>query len=420
MTTDIAVRAEGLSKLYRIGAVRQRHDTLRDYLADRARALWRRGWRQSRAAESFWALEDVSFELRAGQSVGVIGRNGAGKSTLLKILSRITEPTAGQAVIRGRVGSLLEVGTGFDRELSGRENIYLSGAILGMRKAEIDRKFDEIVAFAEVEKFLGTPIKHYSSGMYVRLAFAVAAHLEPEILLIDEVLAVGDAAFQRRCLGKMGEVARGGRTILFVSHNMAAVTRLCKQTLWISDGRVRALGDTDDVVAEYLAAGAADIGEIRFGEAQRESPGTDYIRLDAIRTTNGHGRPESALDARKPVTIEIEYRVLRRVSNLRVGFRLIAHDGTVVLSSTDADESEGLERLPSTYVSRCTIPGEFLNYGQYFVAVGSDSPMVQSHFFLDRALSFRVEETGGAGGHIPDRRPGLLRPRLPWKVERLR
>jgi len=232
--TDIAIRVENLSKLYHIGRARQRHDTLRDALS----AAFRRP--ASRAArredETLWALRDVSFEVQRGEVVGIIGRNGAGKSTLLKILSRITEPTSGRAEIHGRVGSLLEVGTGFHPELTGRENVYLNGAILGMHRTEIDRKFDEIVAFAEIEKFLDTPVKHYSSGMYVRLAFAVAAHLDPEILLVDEVLAVGDAAFQRKCLGKMDSVGKEGRTVLFVSHNMAAVTNLCDWGLLLDAG----------------------------------------------------------------------------------------------------------------------------------------------------------------------------------------
>jgi lipopolysaccharide transport system ATP-binding protein len=416
---DVVLRAERLCKAYWVGAATRRHDTLRDHVVESARSLFRpAAWRREKRTR-FWALRDASFELGSGDTVGIIGRNGAGKSTLLKILSRITEPTSGQAEIRGRIGSLLEVGTGFDRELSGRENIYLSGAILGMKKAEIDRKFDEIVAFAEVDGFLDTPIKHYSSGMYVRLAFAVAAHLEPEILMIDEVLAVGDAAFQRRCLGKMGEVARGGRTILFVSHNMAAVTRLCRRALWLHDGRIVAYGDTEDVVSRYLAAGVSEAGEITFPDDPDGAPGSEYVRLRAVRTRSAGGRLATSLDARHPFTVEIEYRVLRRVSNLRVGLRLTAHDGVVVLQSTDADGSETPERAPSTYVSRCTIPGEFLNYGQYFVSVGSDLPMVQSQFFVDRALAFRIEQTGGAGGHLPDHRPGLVRAMLPWLVERI-
>ena len=262
---------------------------------DGLKSLFRRDRQRSRSTsalsvhDTIWALKDVSFEVKHGEVLGLIGRNGAGKSTLLKILSRITEPTAGRAEIHGRVGSLLEVGTGFHRELTGRENIYLNGAILGMRKAEIDRKFDEIVAFAEVEKFLDTPVKRYSSGMYVRLAFAVAAHLEPEILLVDEVLAVGDAAFQKKCLGKMDAVAKEGRTVLFVSHNMAAVSRLCARALWIDQGQVKHLSSPEEVVAAYLASTAQEAPHVSFRDRLEQAPGSDIIRLleVGVRTEDG-------------------------------------------------------------------------------------------------------------------------------------
>jgi len=254
--SELAVRVEGLGKEYRLGGPREPYSTLRDRLnklaSARFRALRGRGER-SEQSPPFWALKDVSFEVRPGEVVGIIGRNGAGKSTLLKILSRITEPTEGEVDINGRVGSLLEVGTGFHPELTGRENVYLNGAILGMRRSEIVRKFDEIVAFAEVEKFIDTPVKHYSSGMYMRLAFAVAAHLEPEILVVDEVLAVGDAEFQKKCLGKMGDVARGGRTVIFVSHNMGAVQSLCRSAIHLDAGQIVANGSTTEVVGRYLS-----------------------------------------------------------------------------------------------------------------------------------------------------------------------
>jgi lipopolysaccharide transport system ATP-binding protein len=258
--TDIAIQVEGLSKQYHIGGLQQRHSTLRDTLTDVFVSSIHRASRRLRgqathAADlnaTIWALKDVSFDVKRGEAVGIIGRNGAGKTTLLKILSLITEPTEGYAKVRGRVGSLLEVGTGFHSELTGRENIYLNGAILGMKKTEIDRKFDEIVAFAEVEKFLDTPVKHYSSGMYVRLAFAVAAHLEPEILLIDEVLAVGDIDFQKKCLGSMQSVANSGRTVLVVSHNMALIESLCGDAIWLDKGEIRSRGPARDVVADYV------------------------------------------------------------------------------------------------------------------------------------------------------------------------
>ena len=258
--SESVIRVQNLSKRYHLGASRRRHDTLRDQLADAFLSPFRQPKRNRRRNHSdaqpnvLWALKDVSFEVKRGEVVGIIGRNGAGKTTLLKVLSRITEPTKGRAEIRGRVGSLLEVGTGFHRELTGRENIFLNGAILGMKRAEIAHKFDEIVAFSEVEKLLDTPMKHYSTGMYVRLAFAVAAHLDPEILLVDEVLAVGDAAFQKKCLGKMGEVARRGRTVLFVSHNLGQIKRLCSRGLWLSEGMCLCDAPVDDAVVAYQSS----------------------------------------------------------------------------------------------------------------------------------------------------------------------
>ena len=420
---DVAIRVENISKRYRIAAAKYRHDTLRDQLMDGVRAMLHPRERHRAAQQIFWALREVSFEVKRGEAVGIVGRNGAGKSTLLKVLSRITEPTSGRAEIYGRVGSLLEVGTGFDHDLTGLENIYLSGAILGMRKAEIDRKLDEIVAFSEVGTFIDTPVKRYSSGMYVRLAFAVAAHLEPEILIVDEVLAVGDAAFQRKCLGKMGDVAGEGRTVLFVSHNMAAVSRLCRWAVWLDHGQVKDLGAADEVVARYFAAGTQALGELTFRDRLAEAPGSEFIRLIAVRIRSREGQVTTSIDARSPVEIEVEYEVLRSTSSLRVGFSLTAHDGTVVFSSYDADgpDTDGPEhdRAPGTYLSRCTIPGTFLNYGQYFLSIGSDTPMIQKHFFLDRGLVFNVEQTGGVGGHIPDGRQGLLRLALPWSTQGL-
>jgi lipopolysaccharide transport system ATP-binding protein len=313
-----AIRVEDLSKKYRLGQKRGGYKTLRDTLTDAVMTPFRAfGASTSRNGKSpdhdgaeisaggtFWALKDVAFEVGKGEVMGVIGRNGAGKSTLLKILSRITEPTHGFADVRGRIGSLLEVGTGFHPELTGRENIYLNGAILGMRRAEIEGKFDEIVAFAEVEKFIDTPVKHYSSGMYLRLAFAVAAHLDPEILLVDEVLAVGDAAFQKKCLGKMGDVVQQGRTVLFVSHDMTAISQLASRCLLLDLGQVAFLGETDQAIREYTRrqmAGDADLAQ------RKDRQGDGVITMRSARFINARGETVSVIGSGEPITIEVEY-----------------------------------------------------------------------------------------------------------------
>jgi lipopolysaccharide transport system ATP-binding protein len=415
--TDVAIRVTDVSKTYRIAAAKYGHDTLRDQLADGLKSFLHRRKRDRSANEIFWALRNVSFEVQRGEIVGIIGSNGAGKSTLLKILSRITEPDSGRAEVYGRIASLLEIGTGFDRELTGRENTYLSGAILGMKKAEIDRKFDEIVAFADIERFIDTPVKRYSSGMYVRLAFAVAAHLEPEILLVDEVLAVGDSAFQRKCLGKMGDVANEGRTVLFVSHNMAAITRLCRRGIWLDNGRVSDVASAEDVVAKYLASGVHEPAEISFRETSSRVRGTEFVRLLSLRIRSADGRITSSIDARSALSIEVEYEILRRAS-LRIGLRLVGQDGTVLFTSDDS-ECASEDRDPGVYLSECTIPGNFLNYGQYFVTVGADTPLIQTHFHVERVLAFHIERTGGVGGHISDGRQGLLRLALPWSIRSL-
>jgi lipopolysaccharide transport system ATP-binding protein len=303
---NVAVRVTDLGKEYQIGLRAERYKTLRESLASLASAPVRMFRRRPKTGEDLlWALHDVSFEVNEGEVVGIIGRNGAGKSTLLKILARITEPTVGTAEIHGRVGSLLEVGTGFHPELTGRENIYLNGAILGMRRAEIGRKFDEIVAFSEIEQFIDTPVKRYSSGMYLRLAFAVAAHLEPEILLVDEVLAVGDADFQRKCLGKMGDVAQEGRTVLFVSHNMPAVQALCARAILLRQGTVAVDGPTGDVLQEYLGHLIATAAHAFENNPDRRGDGS--IRLTSARVIDGEGRTVDRLVAGAPVTLEFSY-----------------------------------------------------------------------------------------------------------------
>jgi lipopolysaccharide transport system ATP-binding protein len=420
--SDVAIRVENLSKRYHIGRAQQRHDTLRDALAAAMRAplqSLRRSTNHSSLLtphdDTIWALKDVSFEVQRGEVVGIIGRNGAGKSTLLKILSRITEPTEGRAIIHGRVGSLLEVGTGFHPELTGRENIYLNGAILGMRRAEIDRKFDEIVAFAEIEKFMDTPVKHYSSGMYVRLAFAVAAHLEPEILLVDEVLAVGDAAFQKRCLGKMGDVAREGRTVLFVSHNMSAITRLCERTLWIDQGCLCMTGSTEVTVSRYLTNEASLDGQCVW-ERGMANPGVDEFMLRAIRIKNEAGEITSTLDARKPFWVEIEYEIIEHLPFCRVGLRLSTVEGITVFAAYDADQDEYAgPRDPGHFVSKCKIPGFLLNPGRFVLSSAAGMTGVKTLMQLENVLFFDVVDTGSVGSHITSERWGIIRPKLEWR-----
>jgi lipopolysaccharide transport system ATP-binding protein len=362
-------------------------------------------------------LKDVSFEVEPGEVVGIIGRNGAGKSTLLKILSRITKPTEGMVEIHGRVGSLLEVGTGFHPELTGRENIYLNGSILGMRKAEIDRKFDEIVAFAEVEEFIDTPVKRYSSGMYVRLAFAVAAHLEPEILVIDEVLAVGDAAFQKKCLGKMGDVAKEGRTVLFVSHNMQAVQSLCRRAILIEAGRVVATGGAKAVVSRYLASISEMGSEMKWPEAS--APGNNEIRLTSlsVHTENSTGGVYSSSE---DLSVEMEFIAHMRHSALCIGFDVVNSEGVVVARSyqTDLPPDSWPEVQLGSNSWRCTIPRGLLNAGLYYVC-----PKIGLHNMywivnLDTTIRFEVILDHGVspfwGALNSSSRPGVIAPIFNW------
>jgi lipopolysaccharide transport system ATP-binding protein len=415
--TDMAIEAEGLSKTYRLGTAAHRYGRLTEsvsgFFASPFRRLLRR---EPPGDETLWALRDVSFRVNVGEAVGIVGRNGAGKTTLLKLLSRITEPTEGRAVLQGRVGSLLEVGTGFHPELTGRENVYLNGSILGMSRAEIESRFDEIVAFAEVERFLDTPVKRYSSGMQVRLAFAVAAHLEPEILIVDEVLAVGDVAFQRKCLGKIGNIASEGRTVLFVSHNMSVVSRLCDTGIWLEGGRVAAQGQMEDVVRQYLGSTAA--GDARFEADDLDSaPGNEFIRLRRVRVLEHQGRAVASVDARTPIFVEIEYAVLQP-RPVRTAFRLASADGAILFTSTDADDEEqyGRERDPGIYVSRCEIPAKLLKRGQYFLTISSSIPRVKVNFMMENLVSFSVDQTAAI---LDDNRVGLIAPSLSWDVKRV-
>ncbi len=412
-----AIQVRDLGKQYRIGTVVTRYPTLREALADRVQALFRRNHHTD---ETIWALRHVSFEVEHGKVLGVIGRNGAGKSTLLKILSRVTEPTEGEAEIRGRVGSLLEVGTGFHPELTGRENIYLNGAILGMKRAEIDRKFDEIVAFAEVEPFIDTPVKRYSSGMYLRLAFAVAAHLEPEILVVDEVLAVGDAEFQRKCLGKMGEVAREGRTVLFVSHNMSAILRLTEETLVLDKGRLVMRAPTPEAVDYYLSQGFSQTGE-RVWDPEEIPASAAPFRPIALRIRNAQGQVVDTVRSVEPSVIEIEYELSAPIAGLRVGFYLMSTRGEYVFTSFDTDDPERFERFSvrpaGRYISRCLLPANLLNEGRFVVGVNASTYRVRRYFQDEQALTFTVDATGAPGTQWPEPRLGAVRPRLEWQVE---
>jgi lipopolysaccharide transport system ATP-binding protein len=369
-----------------------------------------------------WALRDVSFAVEHGEVLALVGRNGAGKSTLLKILSRIAVPTTGRAVIRGRVGSLLEVGTGFHPELTGRENIYLNGAILGMSRAEIDRKFDEIVEFSGVGKFIDTPVKRYSSGMGVRLGFAVAAHLEPEILIVDEVLAVGDAAFQKKCMGKMGSVAGQGRTILFVSHNMHAVRALCHRALLLEDGRVTRDGPTHEVVDAYLRSVAetpADAAEVRW--PPDEAPGDDATRLLAVRVLDADGEPSYDHSIDEPVTLEMEFSVLRPGIEVTTSFHVYNAQDVCLFAVADFQDPAWTERAfaPGCYRSRCRIPARFLNEGLHRVS----AIVVQQRKYFparrDKIVSFCVHDHGAQRRGYAGQWIGAVRPVLPWTLERL-
>ena len=544
--TDIAIRVQGLGKRYHIapplpggisagGLIEPaggpaRYRTLRETLAQTlslflpfpsgkgpgvrsllpsllGRGAGGEGLRGAGDQSHFWALKDITFELKKGHVLGIIGRNGAGKSTLLKILARVTDPTEGAGQIHGRVGSLLEVGTGFHPELTGRENIYLNGAILGMRRSEIARKFDQIVDFSEIGPFIDTPVKRYSSGMYLRLAFAVAAHLEPEILIVDEVLAVGDAEFQRKCLGKMNDVAQQGRTVLFVSHNMSAVLRLTHETIVIDKGRLVHRAPTPQAIDYYLSQGypganprqgqriwqsdeiphesapftpialrllaplpeaARDEWRVASGEQPEgdpsHSPTNSYSSathhsppspsIDGLRASSSSSSSSSPLPPMgegpgvrvlgegpgvrvlgegpgvrvtdtirsiEPCTIEIEYTLTAPIPGLRVGIYLISTRGEYIFTSFDTDQPERFEgmptRPPGRYISRCTLPPDFLNEGRFVIGVNASAYRVKRYFQDDKALTFTVDPLGAPGMHWPEPRMGAVRPRLDWKIE---
>jgi lipopolysaccharide transport system ATP-binding protein len=417
----------GVGKEYRLGR-RESYKTLREAIVESItrplRAFKRsnspENGRRNGEGETFWALKDVSFDVKQGEVLGVIGRNGAGKSTLLKIISRITAPTTGAVDVIGRVGSLLEVGTGFHPELTGRENVYLSGAILGMKRSEIVKKFDEMIAFAEIERFVDTPVKHYSSGMYLRLAFAVAAHLEPEILLVDEVLAVGDARFQRKCIDKMQDVGQHGRTVLFVSHNMPAIARLCKNAVLFEQGELKQFGPAVDVVGSYLQAGLGTTCVREWTDPQR-MPGTDAVRLRAIRIRDEDMQIADAVDIRRPVGVELEYDVLRPGHILLPHYVMHNAHGVIVFVGFDQDpEWRGRPRPVGRYRSLGWIPGNLLSEGMMLVgpAIRSLEPNIL-HCYERDAVGFQVVDQPGADtarGDYPDAIPGVVRPLMPWST----
>ena len=431
--SDFALSVENLGKYYAIGPHRRPGQMmLKEAISGLFFPQFRKRTYRSTASsldkaavsasnsrgDHIWALRHVSFDVPRGQILGIIGPNGAGKSTLLKILSRITEPTEGRAEIRGRVGSLLEVGTGFHPELTGRENIYLSGALLGMRKAETDRKLDEIIAFAEIERFTETPVKRYSSGMYVRLAFAVAAHLEPEVLIVDEVLAVGDTAFQRKCLNKMEDVRQQGRTILLVSHNLPVITRLCQRAILVSGGRVQNDGPSAEVVSAYLLSDLRTSSERLWPDATT-APGDDIARLRSLRVCDESGANRATVDIRRPVTIEMVYEVLKPGEVLWPYLVFHNETGLCVFVTRDLDpEWRGRQRPLGCFVTSTRIPGNFLAEGVLGVAAGVYSnPPFRIHFYERDAVAFHITDThdgDSARGDWRGDHPGVVRPLLPW------
>jgi lipopolysaccharide transport system ATP-binding protein len=421
------IKVENVSKQYRIGSREVGSDL--DQSISRAflgPLRWLSAARKRTHYENIWALQDISFEVEPGELLGIVGRNGAGKSTLLKVLSRVTEPTTGHIELFGRLESLLEVGTGFHPELTGRENIYLNGAILGMKRQEIRKKFDEIVAFAEISQFLDTPVKFYSSGMYLRLAFAVAAHLEPEILVVDEVLAVGDAEFQQKCLGKMGQISKLGRTVLLVSHNMASIMNLCQRALLLKGGQIIEEGNPGEVVRSYLSTSRSGNGEVVWLNLD-EAPGNEMVRLLSVRILQeGVEGPTADVDISREVLIEITYQNLEEGSPLYAGIWLRDQLATYVLSSANltsmslnADRWYGRPHPRGVFQSICRIPGNFLNEGPYSVTAIIGKVPNKTQVLEDQVIMFRVHDTGEMRKEYLGGWVGVVRPRLHWQTEQI-
>ncbi len=436
---NIAIKIENISKRYRIGMKEEMHDSIGKALFNfiitplknfnKYRALYKfddinpnqDSDSNSNSSGIIWALRDISFEVKRGEVVGIIGRNGAGKSSILKILSKITDPTSGYAEIHGRVSSLLEVGTGFHPELTGRENIYLNGTILGMTKKEVDQKFDKIVDFSGIEKFINTPVKRYSTGMKVRLAFSVAAHLEPEVLIIDEVLAVGDADFQKKCLNKMEEIGQHGRTVLFVSHNMPAVISLCKRVILLDEGRIIQDGTAHQVVSAYLNTGL-DTTAVREWPDQTKAPGGEVARLKAVRVRKDDGTIAEVIDIRQAVNIEMEYDVLKSGFKLLPNFSFWNEEGVCIFVSQDIDPNWRIRPRPAgIYTSVVRIPGNMLSDGQIFVRadLGTTEPFIGQFAEAD-VVAFRVADSfdgDSVRGDYTGRMLGIVRPLLQWRTQ---
>lgn len=423
---DTVIRIHNLGKKYRLRHQRSRqYVALRDVIAEQVKQAYKKlrsPFKQSTAStsfqEDFWALQNISCEIQQGDRVGIIGRNGAGKSTLLKILSRITEPTTGIIQMRGRVASLLEVGTGFHPELTGRENIYLNGAILGMGRHEIRKKFDEIVEFAEIEKFLDTPVKRYSSGMYVRLAFAVAAHLEPEILIIDEVLAVGDAAFQKKCLGKVQDVGREGRTVLFVSHNMGIMTQLCNKGIYLHQGTIQYNGGINEAIAHYLEQASSQDG-IALLSPPEGTLSNKKVQFHQISIQDQEEHFLSDIDVRHPFRINVDYEILQPIENVELTIIIKTMHGQPVFTTHQSDcTPHSLQmRSPGRYQSTIIVPNLFLMPGTYSITVGAHEPMIEMFDLHENALAFRINETGTKLARYRDHHSniGVVIIDLPWQ-----
>jgi lipopolysaccharide transport system ATP-binding protein len=414
-----AIVAEGLGKRYRIGERQAAYGTLRDAIASGVARLTRGTGSGTAPATELWALRDISFEQSSGEVLGIIGPNGAGKTTLLKILSRVTSPTIGRARIRGRVASLLDVGTGFHPELTGRENIFLNGAILGMGRADIERRFDEIVAFAEQERFIDTPVKHYSSGMFMRLAFSVAAHLEPDVLIVDEVLAVGDAAFQRKSLGRMGTAAREGRTVLFVSHNMVAVQDLCDHVIWLEGGRVVAEGEARPIVSRYLLRNASTVTERGWSDTANGRDAAVRLRRAAVRPADGS--PADPITMRTRIVLEVEFRNLVDGAHLDLNIQLVTGRGEIAFGSSSGEDVSwrGRPYPRGFFRSQCEIPGDLLIAGRHHVTLS----IIRDHQHIvlreEDALVFDVQDDAERRAGWYGENVGVVRPRLAWRTEML-